>query len=331
MTNSTPPQQRRRREEELIAVIVALLTFGAIFFWALRGRSGLELANWSDWLTRAGVATAPVATPTPQASPSPSPTASPADDRTPQAIAPPESPPPRPDPQLQPDARVGALPLVLPTTRATTPPTAESPAPTIAASPIDFADVPESYWARPYINYLSAAGVISGFPDQTFKPDRAVTRAEFASQIQQAFEQPDTQAPKNFKDIKPDYWAAPAINKAVSIDFMNGYPEGDFRPNKLVPRLEVLVALAKGLKLPTPENPEAILQTYQDNARIPRWARSSIAAATQAGLVTSYPNKNRLNPGEAATRADVASMIYQSLVFQKQAEPIPSNYQVSSP
>jgi hypothetical protein len=337
MTNSTPPNQRRR-EEELVAVIVALLAFSAIAFGALRGRANLNFAtSWSNLLAGVGLTPTPSvtqappvvrSTPNEEVTPTPAPTEA-SEDPTIQAA-------PSPAPRTSPDARVGVVPLVVPTQAPVASPSPSSsaavteepaPAPTIAGSPIDFRDVPENYWARPYINRLSAAGIITGFPDETFRPNRAVTRAEFASQIERAFQQPETQPAKNFKDVPADYWAAPAINKSVSIDFLNGYPEGDFRPNKLVPRLEVLIALAEGLNVATPANPEEILQVYQDNAQIPKWARAKIAAATQAGLVTSYPNRRLLNPAEAATRADVSSMIYQALVFNQKAEPLEATKQ----
>jgi hypothetical protein len=327
MTNSTPPNQRRR-EEELVAVIVALLAFGAIAFGALRGRSGLNFANsWSGLLAGMGLTPAPSVTQTPPVlRPDPTEEVAPT---TPPVANEDLTAEPSPSPRTSPDSRAAVVPLVVPTR----PPVAETeepePAPTVAGSPIDFRDVPEDYWARPYINRLSAAGIITGFPDQTFRPNRAVTRAEFASQIERAFQQSETQPVKNFKDVPSDYWATSAINKAVSIDFLNGYPEGDFRPNKLVPRLEVLIALAEGLNVATPANPEEILQVYQDNAKIPKWARAKIAAATQAGLVTTYPDRRLLNPSDAASRADVSSMIYQALVFNQKAEPLEVTKQVS--
>ncbi len=109
---------------------------------------------------------------------------------------------------------------------------------------------------------------------------------------------------------------------------MNGYPEGDFRPDRPIPRLELLVALATGLQLPLPENPDAILQVYEDGAQIPNWAKPKIAAATQAGMVAGHPNPKQFNPSLAATRAEVAATLYQALVVGKEAQPVESEYLV---
>ena len=71
--------------------------------------------------------------------------------------------------------------------------------------------------------------------------------------------------------------------------------------------------------------------TVKNNAdQIPEWAVEGIAAATEAGLVVNYPDKNTLNPKQSATYGEVASMIYQGLVYQKKAQPISSDYIVNS-
>jgi hypothetical protein len=194
--------------------------------------------------------------------------------------------------------------------------------------PLEFPDVPDAFWAKPYISALSALGIISGLPDGTFQPNRSVTRTEFAVQLQKAFEATERRSSRQFTDIASDYWGNVAIDKAVKTGFMSGYPNGTFRPTGDVSRVEVLSSLVYGLNLPAPENPEAVLQIYQDKDSIPKWARAKIAAATQAGLVTSHPTVNQLNPNQAATRADVASMLYQALVRTGKQAAVSSPYTV---
>ncbi|WRH69110.1 MAG: S-layer homology domain-containing protein [Planktothrix sp. GU0601_MAG3] len=67
---------------------------------------------------------------------------------------------------------------------------------------------------------------------------------------------------------------------------------------------------------------------FQDADQIPPWAIEGVAAATAAGLVVNYPDKNTLNPNQSATYGEVTSMIYQGLVYQKKAKPIASDYLV---
>ncbi|MGB7484687.1 MAG: S-layer homology domain-containing protein, partial [Phormidesmis sp.] len=77
------------------------------------------------------------------------------------------------------------------------------------SSPIDieFSDIPADYWANPYLLGLSELGIISGFPDGTFRPSQPVTRAEFAAILNKAFPQPLGSSALSFDDVSEDYWA----------------------------------------------------------------------------------------------------------------------------
>lgn len=361
MSNSPSPERRPPglREDELIAIIVVFLSLGGIFFWALgQGRDGLTFAGLFDAAPASSPSPSPTATlgitgnttPGPPVSPGqPTPlpagaivgrngstidtpaqslSVAPASPRPPVTVAPnPETnvvPVPVPIPS-QP-----ASPAPTPTTGITSPtPTTQPASPAAIRPPIDFQDVPDEFWAKPYIATLSTLGIVSGLPDGTFQPNRSVTRTEFAVQLEKAFQAAERRSSRQFSDVTSDYWGNVAIDKAVKTGFMSGYPNGTFRPTGDVSRVEVLSSLVYGLDLPAPENPEAILQVYQDKDAIPNWARTKIAAATQAGLVTSHPNVNRLNPNQAATRADVASMLYQALVRTGKQTAVPSQYTVT--
>ncbi|NET90710.1 MAG: hypothetical protein F6K45_21900, partial [Kamptonema sp. SIO1D9] len=67
-----------------------------------------------------------------------------------------------------------------------------------------------------------------------------------------------------------------------------------------------------------------VLQVYQDATQIPDYAREKLAATTEAGIVVNYPNPQQLEPNRPATRAEVAALIYKSLVSQGKARQINS-------
>ncbi|NEP57588.1 MAG: hypothetical protein F6K31_11275 [Symploca sp. SIO2G7] len=198
--------------------------------------------------------------------------------------------------------------------------------PTPPAEAIEFSDVPEDYWANHFIIILSEQQIIRGFPDQSFKPNQPVTRAELAAIIQNVFDKDDSKNPIDFEDLPADYWASPAIDKAVKTGFMKGYPGEVFRPDEQVPRVQVLVALISGLEATPSSTPEETLDIYQDKEQIPKWAIEKIAAATKSGLVVNHPNPESFNPNRPATRAEVAAMIYQALVISGRAEEYSSEY-----
>jgi len=180
----------------------------------------------------------------------------------------------------------------------------------------NFSDVSFSYWARPFIQRLAQQNVIAGFPDGTFKPEQPVTRAQFAALINQAFSQPAERSARNFSDVSANYWAQAAIQNAYRSGFLSGYPDGTFRPNQPITRTEAIVSLINGLGLRATGSIDAALNTYQDEDRIPNYARDELAAATQRNIVVNYPDVDFFTPLESATRADISGFIYQTLVAQ---------------
>lgn len=193
-----------------------------------------------------------------------------------------------------------------------------------SGDPIAFEDVPADYWAKPYIDAMSARGVISGVEETRFAPENPVTRAEYAKLVGEVFDGNDG-APSQitFGDLTPDFWAQSAIDEAVRLNFLKGYPGPEFRPDRSISRLEVLLSLSSGLGLEPPSDPDAVLAPYSDRATVPDWAKAPVAAAVEAGLLESYPNPQRLDLERDATRAGVTAMAYQALVRAGYAEPLP--------
>ncbi|OKH36698.1 hypothetical protein NIES2119_16875 [[Phormidium ambiguum] IAM M-71] len=192
-----------------------------------------------------------------------------------------------------------------------------------------FPDVPANYWARNFIGRLAEKGVIQGYPDGLYRPTTSLTRAEFAIVITGAFKQDNKREVVTFKDVSTDFWAYPAIKKAYEMGFLDADSRGNFRPNEKITRLDVLVALAKGLNYAPTVAAERTLRVYTDGGSIPRSDRSLIAAVTERNIVVNYPNVRSLNPQRAATRAEVAALIYRALVSTGEVADISSPYVVS--
>ncbi len=212
-------------------------------------------------------------------------------------------------------------------------------APFITAAPsfaqTTFSDVSSNYWAAQFIQQLSQRGVIAGFPDGSFRPEEAVTRAQFAAMVNKAFQKAPERQAINFTDVPSNYWASSAIQQAYTIGFLSGYPGtgypgNRFEPNQAIPRQQVLVSLANGLEYSPTTTVESTLQYFNDAYNIADYARSPIAAATEKQIVVNYPNVKFLNPTATATRAQVAAFIYQALVSSNQASAINSPYIVAA-
>jgi len=207
-----------------------------------------------------------------------------------------------------------------------------SPAPAFAQT-VNYSDVPSDYWAKDFITELTKMGIIEGFPDGTFDPNRPVTRAQFAAMLRRAnanyWEKPNINKIVTFTDVSASYWAANAINSVTRTGFMRGYPGNIFRPEQNIPREQVFVSLANGLRYRSTQEPSSVLSIYDDASSISDYALAPIAAATVNQLVVNYPNVAKLDPNSNATRAEVAAAIYQALTRDGKAPAINSPYIVT--
>ncbi|RVU55583.1 S-layer homology domain-containing protein [Anaerosphaera multitolerans] len=95
-------------------------------------------------------------------------------------------------------------------------------------------------WYSEAINYVVNKGLISGYPDGTFKPNNKITRAEFAQMISGYITVGGSAT--NFNDVK-DHWAKEAIEKLYGNQSIKGYPDGTFKPNDLITRAEAVTIL----------------------------------------------------------------------------------------
>lgn len=99
-------------------------------------------------------------------------------------------------------------------------------------------DIRPGDWYADTVGYAVQKGIVSGYPDGSFKPNKPITRAEFAS-IASRF---DALAQGNaiaFSDLAPSHWGYRAIGSAASKGWISGYPDNTFRPEKAITRAEV--------------------------------------------------------------------------------------------
>jgi hypothetical protein len=111
----------------------------------------------------------------------------------------------------------------------------ESPNPTYKGY---FKDVSSSHWAVGYIERAKELGIISGYPDQTFRPNNFITRAEIAKMVVVAGGYQLVTSGATFSDVSKNHWAYAYILTARQKQIVSGYPDGTFRPNNNASRAE---------------------------------------------------------------------------------------------
>ncbi|GAB4298464.1 MAG: hypothetical protein Fur0025_36950 [Oscillatoriaceae cyanobacterium] len=191
----------------------------------------------------------------------------------------------------------------------------------------DLTDIP-GHWAADFIAGLVNQGLISGFPDKTFKPDAPLTRVQYAAILAKAFNENLTRAAINFSDVPNNFWGKDAIIKAYRMGFITGFPDNTFRPNQNLTRVQAVVSLASGLRLTGGSLSD--LGFFADRAQIPSYATDEIAAAIQNRILINYPRTNQIEPLRDITRAEASAFIYQALVARNKLSPIDSPYIVKT-
>ena len=129
---------------------------------------------------------------------------------------------------------------------------------------VGFVDVPVTHPQYQAIIALQRDGVLSGYEDGTFKPERIVTRAEMVKLALNGagtFVELDNFVTPDFSDVSEDDWFAPYVATAVSESIVRGFDDNTFKPNQAVNRVEALKMILTAQKL---ELPLAGEQIYKD-------------------------------------------------------------------
>ena len=104
----------------------------------------------------------------------------------------------------------------------------------------NFKDIANTRWSATAISYMNELGLIKGYPDGTFKPEKSITRAEFAAMATR-FANLFGGGLQGFVDVPYTHWANDVIAKAASAGWVSGYPDGTFKPENKITRAEVVI------------------------------------------------------------------------------------------
>lgn len=141
-----------------------------------------------------------------------------------------------------------------------------------------FKDVSKDHWAAWAISYSCKKGYFKGYEDNTFKPDRYITRAEISTVLCKYLNLEMTEKADNkFTDIS-NHWAQGYIKRLLSEGFIKGYPDDTFKPNNNVKRSECVSLVNRILGL----TPIKDAQPRFKDVALNHWAFGDIMAATSA-------------------------------------------------
>lgn len=177
-----------------------------------------------------------------------------------------------------------------------------------AASPKTILKDIEGHWGKRYIESAVTAGIITGYEDGTFKPNQAVSRAEFVTMVNKALKLRDENTVKLlFSDVRQTDWYCGEIQKACYARYVNGINDHSFLPRKSITRQEAAVMLSRFL----PNSGSVItasLEDYSDSSEISNWAKIAMSLMVKKGYMTGNENGSLLPKG-ILTRAEAARII----------------------
>ncbi len=145
-----------------------------------------------------------------------------------------------------------------------------------------YSDVTRADWYNTAVSTLSSMGIITGYPDGTFRPNAAITRAEFAA-IAARFDSNGDKTTAKFSDIAT-HWAKDEISIAYNNGWITGYPDGTFGPQRDITRAETMTLVNRVLNR-QPETEDDLLpnmMVWTDNANPNAWYYLAVQEATNS-------------------------------------------------
>lgn len=175
-----------------------------------------------------------------------------------------------------------------------------------------FDDMAGTQWAEEAVNALYEKGVISGMGDNKFAPDMHVTREQFALMAVRAFGLEETDTESDFLDVPPESWSYKAVSTLYSLGLVFGIDDESFGAKGEITREDMAVIIHRIMKYKNIDfSPEEGIE-FADKADISDYAKEAVEALSAMKIINGA--QGNFAPGEYATRAMAAQVLYNALV-----------------
>lgn len=165
-----------------------------------------------------------------------------------------------------------------------------------------------SFYQEP-VNHLIREGVITGYSDNTFRPNNSVTRAEVANMLYKVLGLDDVTYPNPvFPDVRPGIWYTQPVAALSSNGIVGGFTDGTFRPNGNITRAEMATMIVNAYE-ELEVRPGATTRFTDVKAGV--WYTGTIAALVEGGI-TQGKTATTFAPNDIVTRAEAATFIYRA-------------------
>lgn len=168
------------------------------------------------------------------------------------------------------------------------------------------------HWAEEYINKVAKAGLLMGVSDDKFAPETAVTRGMFVTVLGRLAGVIKANGTNHFNDVVEDAYYTPFVIWANGEGIVSGISNDLFAPNANITREQMAVILNKFATSQGIELKKINRANFTDSDAISDWAKDSVDALSQAGIINGRTNGS-FDPKGTATRAEIASMLVNFL------------------
>ncbi|MFC6653933.1 S-layer homology domain-containing protein [Paenibacillus rhizoplanae] len=169
----------------------------------------------------------------------------------------------------------------------------------------------KGHWAESDIQQWLDQGLITGYPDHTFRPGAEVSRGEFVTLVNRAFKYSDTKA-ISFKDLKPVNFAYIEVQKATAQGYISGFSDYTFRPDQPITRQETAVIISRILGFDS--KGATTSGSAQDANLIPAWSKAAVGYLLDQGIM-SKNSDGTFQPQRKMTRAETVVVIKKALAL----------------
>lgn len=165
-----------------------------------------------------------------------------------------------------------------------------------------FPDLKNDVWYSVPIKNIFDRGIITGFPDGTYRPAATITRAEAVTMLGRALKLDKTNKNHRFSDVPKDSFAAGYINSAYELGYIKGVGGNKFQPNDPIKRGDMALMMQAAFKLAGTQ------QTSFSDVPKSMYYYDAIQAAYANNVVTGYNDKT-FRPTKPITRAENAEFM----------------------
>ena len=185
-----------------------------------------------------------------------------------------------------------------------------------------FSDADYSMWYGSALDFVSARGIMGGYPNGTFGVGKSLTRYELAQLLYKYSGGTDDPAASNatgMADVADGQWYTAAANWAVKNGVVNGYPQADgsraFGGDRPVSTEELVAIVGNLVKADFSKADPSVLDGFRDPEAVDGWARQAVAWAVQSGLINGSVEADGtyIRPTGDVARERVAAIVMNAI------------------